>query len=156
MLIRWLLIIAVCLLMVPVVGLAVLSIFSRKPDNLGIQDGKLSPCPNSPNCVSTRATDTEHAIEPLRFLDSKEESVARLKKVLSAMPRAQIITETGDYIHAEFTSLLFRYVDDVEFHFDDASRLIHFRSASRAGRSDLGVNRARMENIRANYEKSSP
>jgi uncharacterized protein (DUF1499 family) len=70
------------------------------------------------------------------------------------MRRAKVITDTGDYIHAEFTSRLFRFVDDVEFSFDDTNKLINFRSASRKGYSDLGVNRKRMEEIRKRFESA--
>ena len=71
------------------------------------------------------------------------------------MKRAKIITDEGDYLYAEFTSLIFRFVDDVEFSFDDGNKLIHFRSASRLGYSDLGANRKRMEEIRKGFEGAS-
>ncbi|MFO0947190.1 MAG: DUF1499 domain-containing protein [Planctomycetota bacterium] len=140
MILRWTVGVAAVMILLPVIAFALLSLFSRKPDNLGVKDGKLAPCPNSPNCVSTQASDTEHQIEPFAYKDSKEETVARLKGVVAAMPRAKIVTETGDYVHAEFTSFLFRFVDDVEFFFDDGTRTVQFRSASRVGHSDLGVN----------------
>ena len=72
----------------------------------------------------------------------------RLKGVLSALPRTQIVTETDRYLHVEFTTALMRYVDDVEFHFDETTGTIKFRSASRVGDSDLGANRKRMEQVR--------
>jgi uncharacterized protein (DUF1499 family) len=77
----------------------------------------------------------------------------RLKGAIATIPRMTIVTEAGDYLHAEATSRLFRFVDDVEFYVDRAAKVIHFRSASRVGRSDLGVNRARMEQIRAAFER---
>jgi uncharacterized protein (DUF1499 family) len=127
--------------------LALFSLTSRKPDNLGVTDGKLAPCPSSPNCVCTQATDAGHRIEPLSYTSGPAEAKTRLKTILSEMPRVQIVTETDNYLHAEFTSLIFRYVDDVEFLIEPEG-IIQFRSASRAGHSDLGVNRARMESIR--------
>ena len=79
---------------------------------------------------------------------SAADAMARLKRVLAAMPRVRVVTETETYLHAESTSLVFRFVDDVEFLIDPEARVVHFRSASRAGRADLGVNRARMEAVR--------
>lgn len=72
----------------------------------------------------------------------------RLKDVIRSLPRTQLVEENEGYLHYEFTSLLLRFVDDVEFLFDEGTKTIHFRSASRTGYSDFGVNRRRMEEIR--------
>jgi len=125
-----------------------------RPANLGVKNGVLSPCPVSPNCVSTQAQDGKHSIVPLTYTSSREEAMEKLKGVISSMERAKIITATDDYIHAEFTSALFRFKDDVEFLIDDSAKTIHFRSASRLGYSDLGVNRKRMEEIRRRFTSS--
>lgn len=125
-----------------------------RPSTIGMKEGRLSPCPQSPNCVSTQADDDAHRIDPLKYSGTKEQAKQRLVQVITSMPRARITTDEGDYIHAEFTSFLFRFVDDVEFFFDDSAGLIHFRSASRVGYSDLGVNRKRMEEIRGRFEGS--
>jgi uncharacterized protein (DUF1499 family) len=122
---------------------------------LGVKEGKLAPCPGSPNCVSTQAQDDTHRIDPIKYTGTKEQAKQRLMQVISSMRRVRVITDTGDYIHVEFTSRLFRFVDDVEFSFDDTNKLINFRSASRKGYSDLGVNRKRMEKIRERFESSS-
>ncbi len=134
--------------------LALFSLTSRKPTNLGVTSGKLAPCPASPNCVCTQANDPGHRMEPLSFTGSPAEAKARLKAVLAEFPRVRIVAETDNYLHAEFTSLIFRFVDDVEFLIEPEGT-IQFRSASRAGRSDLGVNRARMEAIRRAFEQKS-
>lgn len=126
-----------------------------RPATLGIKEGKLSPCPGSPNCVSTQAAGDKHRIDPIRYTGTKEQAKHILVQVISSMKRATIITDEGDYIHAEFTSLIFRFVDDVEFSFDHKNKLIHFRSASRLGYSDLGANRKRMEEIRKAFEVAS-
>jgi uncharacterized protein (DUF1499 family) len=131
-----------------VVTLALLSVLARRPDNLGARDGKLAPCPGSPNCVCSQAEDAAHHVEPLGFEGEPEEAFARLKEVLASWPRTRIVTATDRYVHAECRSLLFRFVDDVEFLLDGPGRVIHVRSASRAGRSDFGVNRRRVEAIR--------
>jgi uncharacterized protein (DUF1499 family) len=136
----------------PVIWLALLSATAKRPRTLGVMDGRLAPCPHTPNCVSTQATDDQHRIEPIAFDGDGDGALKRLKAALGTIPRMQIITETDDYIHAEATTLLFRFVDDVEFFVDRNAKLIHFRSASRVGRSDFGVNRARMEQIRAAFQ----
>lgn len=110
---------------------------------------RLRPCPSSPNCVSTHATDDGHAIVPLRYRKSRAEAKEALKDIVRTMPRTRLVEEDESYLHYEFTSLLLRFVDDVEFLFDDETKIIHFRSASRTGYGDLGVNRKRMEEIRS-------
>jgi uncharacterized protein (DUF1499 family) len=82
--------------------------------------------------------------------------MADLKKVLSGMPRARTVTATETYLHAEFTSALFRFVDDVEFWFDENTRTVHLRSASRIGNSDLGVNRKRIASLAAAMKALHP
>jgi len=119
-----------------------------RPTNLGVTNGKLAPCPDSPNCVSTQADDVVHRIEPLTFQGSAADAIQRLKSIIARQPRMKIVAESGNYLHVEATSLLFRFVDDVEFYVDETAGVIHFRSASRVGYSDLGANRARMEKLR--------
>ena len=117
--------------------------------------GQLAPCPqDSQNCVNSQApsTATQNAIAPLTFAGTAEEAKTRLREVIAAMPRTRIVADEGNYLHAEFTSLVFRFVDDVEFVVDDATKTIQFRSASRVGRGDMGANRKRMEEIRAKFE----
>lgn len=147
-------ILVVCLL--PFGFLAVRSAMASRPEDLGVTDGKLRPCPSSPNCVCTQhVDDNEHHMDPIPLDGSTEEAMTRIKKALAKLPRTKIITEKENYIHAEWTSRIFRFVDDVEIYVDDEAKKIHFRSASRVGHSDLGVNRARMENFRKAYEEAS-
>ncbi len=117
----------------------------------------LPPCPESPNCVSTQAAgeDAEHAIEPITYTGSAADAQQRLLDVINAMPRSNIVTADETYIHATFTSLVFRFVDDVQFVIDDATKTIHFRSAARLGNSDMGVNRNRMEEIRTRFNQAA-
>lgn len=109
----------------------------------------LAPCPNSPNCVSTTSDSSEHAIAPFRYRKSRAEAKEAVKETVRTLPRTKLVEEAETYLHYEFTSLLFRFVDDVEFLLDDETKTIHFRSASRTGYSDLGVNRKRMEQLRS-------
>jgi uncharacterized protein (DUF1499 family) len=109
---------------------------------------QLAPCPSSPNCVSTRAEDEGHAIAPFRYQTNRAEAKEALKAIIRTLPRTKLVEEDETYLHYEFTSLLLRFVDDVEYLFDDDVKTIHFRSASRTGYGDLGVNRRRMEDLR--------
>jgi uncharacterized protein (DUF1499 family) len=128
-------------------GLAMLSFTARRPANLGVSQGRLANCPSSPNCVSTQADkqDALHWIAPLEFHGTKAEAAQRLRSVLERLPRTCVATDRDGYLHVEFTSRLFRFVDDVEFWINEAGRQIEFRSASRVGHSDLGANRKRMD-----------
>lgn len=129
--------------------MALFSFSGTRPTNLGVKDGKLAACPASPNCVSSQAAtaDKEHYIEPLPGGD--DAAMERLKGVIEGMERTKIISAREDYLYAEFTSALMGFVDDVEFYRDATSGTIQVRSASRLGQSDLGVNRKRVEEIRA-------
>jgi uncharacterized protein (DUF1499 family) len=119
----------------------------RRPDNLGVKDGRLAPCKRTPNCVSSQAdpADHEHYIAPIPFKGSALE----LRKVVESMPRSAVVKQEGNYLYAEFRSRLLGYVDDVELSYDDKTGLIHVRSASRLGRRDFGVNRKRVETLRS-------
>lgn len=119
---------------------------------LGLKDGRLAPCPTTPNCVSSQSIDREHAIEPLACPGDARGAMSRLAAIVTAMPRARIISATDAYLYAEFRSVIFRFVDDVEFALDRQAGVIHVRSASRLGRSDLGVNRKRIEQIRKRWK----
>jgi uncharacterized protein (DUF1499 family) len=113
------------------------------PQNIGVQNGRLTPCPDSPNCVSSFATDETHAIEPLAA------SLADVERVLLELDDTNIVSSEGDYLYAEFTTRIMGYVDDVEFLYDRNNGVTHVRSASRLGYSDLGANRNRIERIRS-------
>jgi len=120
---------------------------AARPSNLGVRDGRLALCPESPNCVSSQSTDVAHAVAPLIYTGTAADAVASLKQIIKGMKRAVVVEATATYLHIEFTSALFRFIDDVEFIVDDAEKKIHVRSASRIGYSDLGVNRRRVERI---------
>ena len=127
----------------------------KRPSNLGAQDGTLRPCPESPNCVSSFAADAAHRIDPLKFTGGVNEGRDALVKVISSMKRAKVVTAAGTYVYAEYTSALFRFVDDVEFLFDGTAGVIHVRSASRVGYGDMGVNRKRVEEIRRLFNEAT-
>ena len=115
-----------------------------RPTNLGVKDGKLAACPGTPNCVCSQSEDPKFKIEPLPPI-----TIADLKTIVANMERTTIIEETDNYLYAEFKSKLMGYVDDVEFYRDSDANVVQVRSASRLGKSDLGVNRKRIEEIRS-------
>lgn len=124
-----------------------LSFSAAKPVNLGLANGQLAPLPESPNAVSTQTDDDDRKMPPIEFSGDAAAMMDKLKAIINDLPRSSIVTMTEDYLHVEFRSLIFRFVDDVEFFIDREESRIHFRSKSRVGHSDLGVNRKRMENI---------
>ena len=130
-----------------------ISAMTPRPDSVGLKDGQLAPLPDSPNCVSTVATDSVHAIKPFTFIASPNQAMQSLRAVVESMPGAAVVEHRDGYLYAEFRSRIFRYVDDVEFLIDGDALVIHFRSASRVGYSDMGVNRARLEQIRQLFNK---
>jgi len=125
----------------------------ERPPHLGSVNGRLAECPQTPNCVSSFAKDSEHQISPLQFSSTPEKLIGHLKTILHETEEARIITAGERYIYAEFTSKVFRFVDDVEFLLDPQTQTLHFRSASRIGHSDLGVNRKRIEILKAALAK---
>jgi len=129
----------------------------KRPDNLGVKEGRLAPPKTTPNCVSSQAdpSDAEHYIAPIPFRGAAVEAMAAARKAVEGMQGATVIRHEGSYLYAEFRTQLMRFVDDVEFFFDEKAGLIQVRSASRLGRRDFGVNRARLEAIRARIERRS-
>ncbi|PSB34735.1 DUF1499 domain-containing protein [Chlorogloea sp. CCALA 695] len=132
-----------------------------KPNNLGMATGQLLACPATPNCVNSQSLDAEHKITPLTYTSSAEDAFNTLKTVVQSFKQSAIAParsqsfaqETGNYIYAEFTIPVVGFVDDVEFLLDKDAQVIHVRSASRLGESDLGVNRKRIETIRAKFNQ---
>ena len=125
-------------------GFSIIGCTGNRPVDLGLKDGYLRPCPSSPNCVNSMVNEDEvHRIEPFRGV-----SLAELRELLQNEESVEIVTDHENYLHAEFTSLIMRFVDDVEFFSVAEEQVIHVRSASRLGRSDLGANRRRVEGLR--------
>lgn len=120
----------------------------KKPEGLGVAGGRLAPCPSSPNCVSSESKLPKHAVEPFQLAGDPGKAWKKLREVVASLPRTKIVTASNTYIHAECSSLLMRFVDDLELYHDSGSPLVQVRSASRLGYSDMGVNRKRVENLR--------
>jgi len=131
-----------------------LTIFScaSNPPKEQLVEGKLRPCPSSPNCVSSENDRPSSRVEPLTFEGSPEKAWGDLKETIGEMG-GKIQEEHDGYLWATFTSRVFRFVDDVEFRMVPSDGIIHVRSGSRVGYSDLGVNRKRVEKLRAVFSQ---
>ncbi len=128
----------------------------RQPDNLGVRDGRLKPPSRTPNSVTSQAgLHAEHPmrsdaeIAPLPLRRDGAATLAALRRIVEAMPGAKVIRSEPDYLYVQFTTRVLGFVDDTEFWFDPGAGVVQVRSASRVGRKDFGVNRARVEAIRA-------
>jgi uncharacterized protein (DUF1499 family) len=123
----------------------------KPPTNLGVKDGRLASCPRSPNCVASQGNpgDATHFIAPLAFKGDAGGAWRALRETVVASERVKIVSERDGYLRAEFATKVIGFVDDVEFLLDAPARVIHVRSASRLGYRDFGVNRARIEALRA-------
>jgi uncharacterized protein (DUF1499 family) len=137
----------------PVVFLIVLRLTSRTPQGLGVTGGRLADCPGTPNCVSSQATREASRVAAVRFRGSHYAARERAEAILRDWPRTRIVEADEHYMHAECTSLIFRFVDDFEVLVEVDTQEIHVRSASRVGYSDLGANRRRIEDFRREFER---
>lgn len=124
------------------------ALFAGEAPTLGVQDGQLSPCPATPNCVVSQGADPDHTIAPIAYTRSRDDARDLLTKVLGVVPRTEIVAQQENYLRVQSTSRLMGFVDDTEFYFPEDEPVIHIRAAARLGESDLGVNRRRLEQIR--------
>lgn len=121
----------------------------------GVGTGRLAVCPDRPNCVASDVADPRHAIAPLPRRGDTATAMACIALAVANLPGARIVLRRGDYLYAEFESRIMGFVDDVEFLADPAADVIRVRSASRLGYGDFGVNRRRIEAIRAACKPST-
>jgi len=121
---------------------------SRKAEQVGLFDGRLSPCPSSPNCVSSAAADEAQQVAPFQLQVSPTEAWEKVKQTIPLLARTQVIAVTDDYLHAECRSAVFSFVDDLELQLQPDQQQIAVRSAARSGYYDFGVNRKRVEELR--------
>lgn len=138
-------VLAMVLILVAALALFMALENTRVPSGLGVEGGKLAPMPKSPNAVSTQTEDIEKQVEPFPFRGDLKETKEAIKQVLRAYGSIEIRKEDETYLHAVSTTRGMKFHDDIEFYFDETSSLVHFRSASRVGYSDMGLNRARYD-----------
>jgi len=157
---KWFVVVIVVLALVGVAAGQIGLLQGRPPADLGVRDGRLKAPSATANSVSSQALlwpGREAAqIEPLPLRGSGPETIARLKSVVEAMPGAKVVEVRGDYLYAQFTTRLMKYVDDTEFWFDPVAGVVQVRSASRLGEKDFNVNRERVEAIRLRLAGPDP
>jgi uncharacterized protein (DUF1499 family) len=155
-LLKWLLIVALALVVLAVLAGQMGLLRGTPPTDLGVREGKLKAPSKTPNSVSSQADlwpdhpmQSYARITPLALKGDGAATLAKLHSIISSTPGAQVVKAEGDYLYAQFTTPLMKYTDDVEFWFDRANSVVQVRSASRLGRKDLAANRNRVEAIRA-------
>ncbi len=153
---KWILLSVIGLIAVTLLAAQFGAFSGKAPANLGHRDGKLKPPSKTPNSVSSQADLwVEHPMQdyariaPLALKGDGAATLARIKSIVEAMPGASVVTSESDYLYVQFSTRLMKFVDDAEFWFDPAGGVVQVRSASRLGSKDFGVNRARIEAIRA-------
>jgi uncharacterized protein (DUF1499 family) len=131
------------------------SLLSRTPGPVGVTGGRLLDCPPTPNCVCSQAdaSDGRHAVAPLPFEGDPTAAFERLLALAVEEDGAELVARRGGWAHLVYRTRLMRFADDVEFLLERGAGVIHVRSASRVGRSDLGANRARVESLRRRFSR---
>ncbi|HUP91860.1 MAG TPA: DUF1499 domain-containing protein [Solimonas sp.] len=137
-------------LVLAIVALGVFATF-HVPGHLWIKTRTFADCPARPSCVSSAAADEVHRIEPLAYAGDLAAARTRMEALLRAMPRVTIEDATPEYLHAVFQTEKMHFHDDVELLFEPGGK-IQVRSISRFGYRDHGVNRARVEELRAMWQ----
>lgn len=123
---------------------------NKLPSYLGVHNGKLAAMPSSPNAVSTQTDVQDKKIEAIPYSNAVEAKVV-IKKALAELGNNALITEENQYLHIVFTTPTMRYKDDVEIWLDEEHKLIHYRSQSRVGYSDRGLNKTRFQQFKLNF-----
>lgn len=146
--------ITLALIIVVVALFSLTACSSKTPDNLGMKDGRFAPCPETDNCVSSQATDAEHTITPIKAHGGEDKVMVDLTNSIESMFGGKVVAVDGPYLHAEFTSRVMRFVDDLECYYNKDAGIIEVRSASRVGYADFKANRDRVEELRTIFEKT--
>jgi len=130
----------------------------KPPVDLGVRDGRLKPPALTPNSVSSQAAlYRDHPqranadVRPIAFTGDAQEAMTRLTILLEETPGCVLVTREPGYLSTQWTTRRLKFTDDVEFLLDPVASVIHVRSASRLGSRDFGVNRSRVEVLRARF-----
>ena len=120
---------------------------------LGVTNGQLAAMPKSPNAVSSQTDDSGKMVDALAMTGTESQTKQKIISCLKEMGSNKIEDDTENYVYSVFTSRIMRFKDDVELYIDQSAQLVHFRSASRIGHSDLGANRKRYQAFKELYLK---
>jgi uncharacterized protein (DUF1499 family) len=131
-----------------VMSITLFSCAGQKPEDVGVFDNKFSPCPGSPNCVSSDANDKSHFVNVFKLNRDLENNWQAVHDTVSSLMRTKVITFDEQYIHAECSSAVFGFVDDLQLHLRNEGETVAIKSEARLGYSDLGVNKSRVRNLR--------
>ena len=123
----------------------------KTPSSIGVVEGQLAALPDTPNAVSSQTNDLTKQVLPFPFKGDLAQTKAKILAIVKEMNGTTLITETNNYIHIVYETEVMKYRDDVEFYFDSENKVVHFRSASRIGYSDKGLNKQRYELIWNHY-----
>lgn len=115
----------------------------------GLVDGRLAPCPDKPNCVCSDTAGPSATVSPWHPTTPPREALKAIRAWLDRAPGFRIESASETYLHAVATTRILRFRDDLELAVDESAGVVHVRSASRVGYSDLGTNRRRVESLRA-------
>ncbi|MBL1319833.1 MAG: DUF1499 domain-containing protein [Methylophaga sp.] len=144
-----------CIVIAVIIWFFIQGAASKQGKALGLIENNLASCPDKPNCVcSEHKDDTQHYISPITLTQNTSSALLNLKKVIDEIG-GTVQTESDGYLAATFTSALFGFVDDLEIKIDARQHLIHLRSASRVGHSDMGINKKRVELLKQLYKERS-
>ncbi len=145
------------IVLVLLAGMILTVVFGQKdPTDLGVKNGRLKPCPETPNCVSSQSGEGDRRVKPLAVPKDLHDPMGRLKRIFESLERTKVLGEEADYLWVRFTSKTFRFKDDLECYYDPDGGVVHLRSASRLGRYDFGVNLKRVELIRELFANTEP
>ena len=141
------------ILAVVLILIIVMTAKNMKTPELGVENGLFKPLSSKPNGVSTQAKDEDKLVEPLPFSGDLESTKTLIIEVCKSYGEVKIIKEERNYIHIVFTTGKMKYKDDAEFYLDEKNQLVHYRSESRIGYSDMGLNRDRYDALASSYNE---
>lgn len=141
------------ILVIMLILIIVMMAKNMKTPELGVENGQFKPLSSNPNGVSSQAKDDSKLVETLPFSGDLEATKTLLLEVCKSYGDVKIIREERTYIHVVFTTGKMKFNDDAEFYLDEEKQLVHYRSESRIGYSDMGLNRERYDALASSYNE---